>query len=246
MSFSIISEKLRQLKLIGMLKAFETHQHTTLYDGMAFEERLGLMLTEEINFKENKRLARLLKSAKLKYPNACYEEIDFSPKRGIDRQLIANLSTCNWINNNHNLFLTGATGCGKTWLASAFGNLAARNGFSVIYKRVPTLFESLEIAHADGSLPRVRLQLSKCDVLILDDWGLTPLNQTARHDLLEIIEHRLHHGAIIITSQLPIKEWHSYIGDPTIADAILDRIIHKSHQLNLKGESLRKILNDKN
>jgi len=246
MSFSIISDKLRQLKFIGMLKSFEIQQHNTLYDSMSFEDRLNLLLTEEINDRENRKLARLLKTAKLKYSNACYEEIDFSPKRGLDRQLIANLSTCNWVKNNQNLFLMGATGCGKTWLASALGNLAARNGFSVLYKRMPILFEMLEIAHADGSLPKLRQQLSKCDVLILDDWGLAPLNQTTRHDLLEIIEHRSPHSALIITSQLPIKEWHYYIGDPTIADAILDRIVHKAHQVNLKGESMRKILNNKN
>lgn len=246
MSFSPIAEKLRQLKLAGMLKEFENHQHNTLYDTLSFADRLSLLLTAELNDKENRKLARLLKAAKLKYPNACYEEIDFNPKRGLDRQLFANLSTCDWVRNNQNLFLTGATGCGKTWLASALGNLAARSGFSVLYKRVPTLLEAIQIAHADGSLPRLRLQLSKCDVLILDDWGLTPLNQTARHDLLEIIEYRSNHSAIIITSQLPIKEWHHYIGDPTIADAILDRIVHKAHQLNLKGESLRKIMNHTN
>lgn len=243
MSFSAIADNLRRLRLTGMLKAYEYQQVNTAFDSMSFDERLNILLTEEDNFKEQRKLARLLKEAKLKYAQACVEDIDYKPQRLLDRQLIANLTTCNWLRNHQGIILTGATGCGKTWLACAIWNLAARNGYSVLYKRIPALLEALEIAHADGSLPRLRQQLSKCRLLILDDWGLTPLTELARHDLLEIVDDRSNQGSIIITSQLPVAAWHQYIGDPTIADAILDRLIHSSHRLNLGGESMRKQIN---
>ena len=168
------------------------------------------------------------------------EDVDYDVRRGLDRSQMGGLSSCDWVQHQQNILITGATGCGKTWLACALGNQAARKGYSVFYRRAPRLLESLAVAHADGTLPKLRQQLAKADVLILDDWGLAPLNAMARSDLLEILDDRINTTTTIITSQLPVSAWHSYIGDPTLADAILDRLVHTAHHLSLKGDSLRK------
>lgn len=233
--------QLKQLRLTGMALALERQQEIPMEQALSFEERLSMLVDDEVNYRENRRLQRILKDAKLKSADACIENIDYRLRRGLDRSLIASLANCHWIQMHQSLLITGATGCGKTWLACAFGNQAARKGLTVQYHRTPRLLESLEIAHADGSLPKLRQQLAKADLLILDDWGLSPLNLMARSDLLELIDDRMGSGSIIITSQLPIESWHGYIGDPTLADAILDRLLHTSHRLLLKGESMRKV-----
>ncbi len=233
--------QLKQLKLTGMAVALERQGTMPNLQALSFDERVGMLVDEETCYRENRRLERLLKVAKMKFSSACIEDVDYGSRRGLDRGLISGLMSCEWIRHHQNMLITGATGCGKTWLGCAFGNQAARKGLHVLYRRTPRLLETLEVAHADGSLPKLRLQLAKADLLILDDWGLTPLNALARSDLLEIIDDRVGCSSTIITSQLPVDAWHQYIGDPTLADAILDRLIHTSHRLPLKGESMRKM-----
>jgi DNA replication protein DnaC len=232
--------QLKALKLDGMARAFEEQLLTTSSTSLPFEERISLLVDREISWRDSKRLDRLLKAAKLKFPQACVEDIDYRPGRTLDKRLIATLAGGDWIRNAQNLIFTGATGVGKSWLACAFGNQAARQGFSVFYIRTSRLFEELRIAHGDGSFGRRLIQIAKTDVLILDDWGLSPLDQSARADLLEVVDDRVGTRSTIITSQLPVDHWHGYLNDPTLADAILDRLIHQAHNSALKGESLRK------
>lgn len=232
--------QLKQLKLIGMAQALERQQEMPALQALPFDGRMAMVVDEEVNYRENRRLARILRDARLRFPAACVENIDYSARRNLDRNLVASLSSCDWVRHHQSLLITGATGCGKTWLACAFANQAARKGFTVLYRRTPRLLEALEVAHGDGSLPRLRQQLAKAHILILDDWGMAPLSAMARSDLLEIIDDRVGCASTIVTSQLPVDAWHGYIGDPTLADAILDRLIHTAHRLPLKGDSLRK------
>jgi DNA replication protein DnaC len=233
-------DQLRMLKLDGMARALEEQRQQPACQELAFEDRLGLLVDREASWRSNRRLDRLLRQAKLKHPQACLEDLDYSPGRGLDRRLIAGLSGGDWIGQGQSIVLTGPTGAGKTWLACALGQLACRQGASVLYQRVPRLTESLRVAHADGSFGRQLVQLARIDVLLLDDWGMTPLDQAARHDLLEVIDDRSTGRSTIITSQLPIEHWHAWLNDPTVADAILDRLVHRSHRIALKGDSLRK------
>jgi len=235
-------QKLSALKLTGMLEAFEQQRAQPQTHDLAFEERLGLLVDREMVSRENKRLERLLRGAKLRV-SACIEDINYRHPRGLDRSQIASLASCDWIKQQLNLCLTGATGTGKTWLACALGNQACRQGHSVRYLRVPKLFEMLRIAQGDGSYPRLMNQLAKIDVLILDDWGLQKLNASQRNDLMEIIEDRYKLRSTLIASQLPIEHWHEYVGEATLADAILDRLLHNAHRLLLEGESMRKTTN---
>jgi DNA replication protein DnaC len=196
--------QLKALKLDGMARAFEEQLLTTSSTSLPFEERISLLVDREISWRDSKRLDRLLKAAKLKFPQACVEDIDYRPGRTLDKRLIATLAGGDWIRNAQNLIFTGATGVGKSWLACAFGNQAARQGFSVFYIRTSRLFEELRIAHGDGSFGRRLIQIAKTDVLILDDWGLSPLDQSARADLLEVVDDRVGTRSTIITSQLPV------------------------------------------
>jgi DNA replication protein DnaC len=232
-------EQLQALKLVGMLDALDQQQAQPATHDLAFEERFALLVDREALHRENRRLARLLKAAKLRV-DACVEEIDYRHPRGLQKARMAQLASLDWIRQSLNLCLTGPTGCGKTWIACALGNQACRQGLSVRYLRLPTLLEQLRIAHGDGSYVRLMGQLLKTDLLILDDWGIQPLTRPQRNDLMEVIEDRHDRRSTLIASQLPIDHWHEYIGEATLADAILDRLLHGAHRLNLAGESMRK------
>jgi DNA replication protein DnaC len=232
--------QLKALKLDGMARAFEEQLGLTASSSLSFEERFGIVVDRELAWRDTRRLERLLKAAKLKNPQACVEDIEFRQSRGIDQRMIATLASGDWVRHAQNLILTGPTGAGKTWIACAFGQQACRQGFSVFYVRVGRLFEELKIAHGDGSFSRRLAQLAKVDVLLLDDWGLQDLDQGARNDLLEVLDDRVGARSTVITSQLPLEHWHAWLQDPTLADAILDRLVHQAHKLPLKGESMRK------
>lgn len=230
---------LKKLRLNGMIHNLSQQIQQPEFQTLSFEERIGLMVDHEITERDNKRVKGLLKKARLRQP-ACIEDIDYRHPRGLERKQIAPLITCDFIYHHHNVFITGPTGCGKSWIACALGQQACRQGLSVRYVRVARLLEDLRIAHADGSYAKLLNQLAKIDLLILDDFGLDHLAQLDRRDLLEIIEDRHKLKSTLITSQLAVKHWHDYIGEPTLADAILDRLFFISHKLELKGGSMRK------
>ena len=231
--------QLHSLKLTGMLDALEQQQAQPHTHDLAFEERLALLVDREVLYRESRRLERLLKGARLRI-QACVEDIDYRHPRGLEKSRMASLAGCDWIRQTHNLCITGPTGCGKTWLACALGNQACRQGMSVLYLRLPNLFEQLRISHGDGSYPRLMNRLLKMELLILDDWGIQKITTAQRQDLMEVIEDRHGRRSTLIASQLPTEHWHDYIGEATLADAILDRLLHGSHRLNLRGESMRK------
>lgn len=231
--------KLQHLQLPGMAKAYREQLEQPSKQQLSFDDRLGLMVDHELNDRENRKLQRLLKQAKLRYA-AHLEDVDLRSSRGLDAQVIAGLTSCDWISRQQNLLLTGATGTGKSWLACAFGGQACRQGFSVTYKSASKLYEELQTAIGDGSLPKYRAMLSKARLLILDDFGLAPVEPVVGYTLLDIVDSRMQTGSLIITSQFPTEHWHSLFVDATLAEAILDRIVHRSHRILLKGESLRK------
>jgi DNA replication protein DnaC len=233
-------DQLRKLRLDGMLAALQQQATQSAAAGLAFEQRFAMLVQSEIDWRDEKRLARLLKTAKLKISSACIEEIDWRASRGLDRTLITSLAGADWLRHAHNVLITGATGVGKTWLACALAQQAARSGFSVLYARAPRLLEELRIAHGDGSFPRRLAQLARLDLLVIDDFAIAPIAATERSDLLELLDDRVGTRASLITSQLPVSAWHEWLTDPTLADAILDRIVHAAHKITLKGESLRK------
>lgn len=233
--------QMKQLRLHGMQEQYaRARDSVEIHDGLSHDERLALLLDAESHSREQRRQDRFMKQAKFKDSTACIENIDYKPARGWKREQVNSLAECEWVVRHRHMIFIGATGVGKTFAACAFGQQAIRKGHKVLYCRVPRLLEELEIAHADGSLPKLRLKLSKFKVLILDDWAVNPLTARHRQDLLELIEDKTDAGSIIITSQMPISEWHEWIGEPTIADAILDRIIHRAHKIELNGESMRK------
>lgn len=232
--------RLRGLKLDGMAHAFEDQLAQPTSHSLAFEERFGLLVDREVTWRDTRRVERLLKNARLKFPTACLEDLDTRISRRLDARQIASLGSCDWIRAGQAVILTGRTGVGKSWLACALGTQACRQGFSVCYARFNRLLEGLRIAHGDGSFGSRLAQLAKIDVLILDDWAMAPISPAERCDLLEVLDDRTTAKATIITSQLPVPHWHEYLAEPTIADAILDRIVHRSHRLELDGESLRK------
>ncbi len=233
--------QLRQLRLGGMVDALQQQREQPNTHDLSFEERLAFLVQREVLHRENRRLARLLRDAKLRL-SACVEDIDYRHPRGLDRPKMASLAQLGWLREAQNLCLTGPTGCGKTWLACALGNQACRQGHSVRYFRVPRLFEDLRIAHGDGSYPRLLAQLLRTELLILDDWGMQSVSVQQRQDLMEIIEDRHGRRATLIASQLPTDHWHEYIGEATLADAILDRLLHGAHRIVLQGESMRRAM----
>jgi DNA replication protein DnaC len=232
--------RLKGLKLDGMARAFEEQLVQPASHGLSFEERFGLLVDRETAWRDTRRVERLLKQARLKYPGACLEDLDTHAPRELDKRLVMSLAACDWVRTGQSVIATGATGLGKSWIACALGNQACRQGFSVLYTRFSRLLEELRIAHGDGSFSRRLAQLARTDLIILDDWALAPIGQSERADLLEVLDDRTIGKSTIITSQLAVKHWHEYLADPTLADAILDRIVHHSHRIELSGESLRK------
>jgi DNA replication protein DnaC len=232
--------KLRALRLEAFAAAWaEQHKNPELAK-LAFDERLGLLVDAECLARENKRLARLLKEAKLRLGQACVEEIDYPARRELDKAVVRQLATCRWVQEHQNVIVTGATGTGKTFVACALAQQACRKGLSATYRRASRLFDELALARADGSYVRVMTKLARVDVLVIDDWGLTPAREQERRDFLEVLEDRYGQRSTIMTSQLPPKTWHEHLADQTLADAILDRILHNAHRLVLKGPSRRK------
>ena len=231
--------QLRTLKLDGLAAGLEDQLIQPGMAGMSFEERLALLVDREIHCRNDRKLVRLLKNAHLKYAQAAIEDIDARAGRGIDRREVMSLALGDWVDAGHSVLITGPTGAGKSWLACALAQYACRRGYSAVYQRVPRLQEELRIRHGSGAFGKWLLQLAKTDVLILDDWGMGAIDSATRSDLLEIIDDRAANRATIITSQLPVEHWHAWIGDATIADAILDRILQRAHRLTLTGDSLR-------
>jgi DNA replication protein DnaC len=232
-------DKLYGMKLLGMAEAFKEQSQQPSFQDLSFDERFGILVDRQWTWKENTRLKRLLKEAKLKL-QACVEDIDFKTSRGIEKSVLLNLASCNWIRNHQNLLISGPTGVGKTFLACALAQKACREGLRTLYLRCPQFFYQIALARADGSYGNLMKRFSKTHLFVLDDLGLAPLTDTERRDLLEVIEDRHGNTSTLITSQLPIENWHDHIGDPTIADAILDRLIHNAHRIQLKGGSMRK------
>jgi DNA replication protein DnaC len=232
-------DQLHALGLEGMAKAFAEIDAKSEANDLGHREWLGLLLDREASWRRDKRLVARLRYAKLRQ-QACVEDVDYRSPRGLDRALFQKLAQGDWIGAHDNLALIGPTGVGKSWLASALGHNACRDNRSVLYHRVPKLFEELALARGDGRHPRILRNLGRADLLILDDWGLEPLDAGARHDLLEILEERYGRRSTVITSQLPVDRWHEVVNDPTYADAIMDRLVHNAHRIELTGESMRR------
>ncbi|MGB3647075.1 MAG: IS21-like element helper ATPase IstB [Desulfobulbales bacterium] len=232
-------EKLERLRLTGMLTALQEQMGMDDINDLSFEERLGLLVDREAVCRESRRLKTRLRKAKLRH-SAAVEDIDFRHPRGLDKSLVMRLADCNWLKNHENLIITGPTGVGKSYLACAFAQKACRTGYSAIYLRTSRLFENLGLAKGDGRYIKLLTGFAKTDLLVLDDFGLAKLNREHQHDLLEILEDRHGLKSTLVTSQLPVEHWHEQIGDPTMADAILDRLVHSAHKIQLKGGSMRK------
>ena len=232
-------EKMTSLKLVGMADALREQTENANIGQLSFEERLSIILERETLHREDKRLSNLLRQAKLR-EKASFEDIVYEASRKLNRSNILSLANCGFINNHHNIAITGASGCGKTFMACAIGHKACRLGYKVRYIHLPRFIEDISISHADGSYTKIMTQLNKVDLLILDDFGLTPITSKQCHDLFNIIEERHQLKSTIITSQIPIDKWHQYLGEPTLADAILDRILQNINRIEMGGESMRK------
>ena len=234
-------EKLHAMKLHGMADAFRAQLETTESHQLSFEERFALLVDPQWLGKENRALRRRLRSAKLKQP-AVIEDINYQHPRGLDRKLLRTLASSEWVRQKLNLVFLGPSGIGKSWIACALAQKACRDGFSVLHKKASELFRELALAQADGSLGRMLLRLSLIDVLLIDDFAMAPLKDSDRRDFLEVCDDRYQRRSLILTSQMPVAHWHEQIGDPTVADSILDRILHNAYRIELKGESVRKTL----
>ena len=235
-------ERLHALRLPGMAAAFSEQLQTRAAAELPFEERLGLLLERELTHRDDRRLQRLLQEARLALPAAAAEDIDFRAPRGLDRSVVARLVGADWVRHHQVVLIVGPTGVGKSFLACALGQAACRQGFTTRYFRLGRLLHALALARADGSYSKMLIKLAKTDVVLIDDWGLAPLSDPERRDLLEVLEDRYRKRATLVTSQLPVEHWYEYIGNATLADAILDRLVHGAHTLTLKGGSMRKRL----
>ncbi|MBU6427456.1 MAG: IS21-like element helper ATPase IstB [Cyanobacteria bacterium REEB65] len=232
-------EKLQALRLFGMAKAFQEQLESAISEELGFDDRLGLLVDRELTLRDDKRLQTLLRNARLRQ-SACLEDVEAKATRGIDRTTLHQFADPNWIRHARHVFITGPTGVGKTYLACAIGQQACRMGYSAYYARSPRLFQELALGRGDGRYGKILASLAKKDVLILDDWGIVPLTDEQRRDLFEIAEDRHDRRSLVIASQVPPEEWHQSIGDPTLADAILDRIVHQAYKVKLTGASRRK------
>jgi DNA replication protein DnaC len=242
MMLEVTLSKLHQMKLSGMAEALTEQNQSAMYSDLPFEERLGLLIDREMTARDNRRLTNLLRGARLRYSHACAEEIDFRTPRCLSKDIILSLMQNGWVKGKQNVIITGPTGSGKTFIACALANSACRNGHSAHYIRLPRLLEEMNIARGDGSYGKLLARLAKYALLIIDDWGLAKLNDKERRDILEVLEDRHGISSTIVSSQIPMGKWHDIIGDPTIADAVLDRLIHNAHTITMKGESMRKLL----
>jgi DNA replication protein DnaC len=235
-------ETMKSLKLHGMIEALEEQQQVPAVQALSFEERIALIVDRERLYRDNQRRSRLMRGAHLKVSEASIEDISYKAARGLDKRQIATLATGEWIRRAQNILITGVTGTGKTWISCALAQQVCRQGASVTYWRVSRLIEELRVSHGDGSYIKLLKTISKTSLIVLDDFGLTALSAQDRTDLLEILDDRINTGSTLIASQLPVDTWHAYLGEPTLADAILDRIVHTSHRIELKvpGDSMRK------
>ncbi|HEX9291190.1 MAG TPA: IS21-like element helper ATPase IstB [Anaeromyxobacteraceae bacterium] len=233
-------DKIRALGLTALAAAWAEQQKDVDLQKLTFDERFGLLVDAEWLHRENKRLARLLRAAKLKIGSACVEGIDYPVRRELEKSVIRQLATCRWIEEHQNVVITGMTGTGKTYVACALAQQACRKGLRAIYRRATRLNDELTLAHADGTYTQLLGRLARADVLVIDDWGIAPPEDQERRDLLEIFEDRYATRSTIITSQVPPTKWHDHLGDPTMADAICDRVLHNAHRIVLKGPSRRK------
>ena len=233
-------DKLHDMKLTAMADAFAQQLGQPDLGELSFEDRFAMLVDRQWTFKEDRRMNRLLKTARLR-DSACIENIDFKTPRALDKSLIVRLTGSEWIKKAQNVIILGPTGVGKTYLAGAIANSACRNGYPAMYKRAPRLYQELAIARVDGSYPKLMNKLAKIKVLIIDDFCIAPMSDPERRDLLEVLEDRQSISSTIMATQVPVENWIEYIGDPTLADAILDRLVHNAHKINLKGESMRKI-----
>ncbi len=232
-------EKMNAMKLSGMAEAFQQQLGSSECTRLSFDERLGLLVDSEWTAREQRKLKRRLRSAKMRY-GASIEDVDFKHPRGLDRQQVLSLGNCGWIQSRHNLLIIGPTGIGKSYLACAFVERACRRGYSAAYVRLPRLLPQLTVARGDGSYDRLLGRLARLDLLAIDDWLLAPLRDGERRDIIEVIEDRSERASTLVASQLPAKEWHAVIGDPNLADSICDRLLHNAHRIDLKGPSIRR------
>ncbi|MBV9781011.1 MAG: IS21-like element helper ATPase IstB [Acidobacteriaceae bacterium] len=232
-------DKLQTMKLHGMADAFRAQLETADTNQLSFEERFAMLVDQQWLWKENRALARRLRAAKLK-ERGVIEDIDYQHPRGLDRKLIRALASSEWVRQHQNVLLLGPTGIGKTWLGCALAQKACRDGFTILHKRTAELFRELAVAHVDGSFGRLLTKLSRIDILVLDDFAMAPLKDSERRDFLELCDDRYQRRSMILTSQLPLAHWHEQIGDPTLADSILDRLVHNAYRIELNGESIRK------
>lgn len=234
-------EQLKTLRCQGMLEAYQEQLNTPDIHRLSFDERFALLIEREYLVRENRKLTNRLRQAKLK-EDACIEDVDYSPDRNLSKTVVTRLAECSWIAKKENVLITGPTGAGKTWLSCAFANQACRQGYGARYIRLPKLFQAIGIAKADGSYIKLMEYVAKLSLLVLDDWGLVPMSDDNRRDLLEIIDDRYHRSSTLITSQLPVHEWYESIGDATLGDAIMDRLIHNAHRIEIKGPSMRAVI----